>query len=593
VVQLIFVAVCVCLYLCVFLIDHDQSNVYSLLKFPANQSSSSSLKRSWPSKLIRKQQNRTRLFGYEIPIFDSEIYKNSQQFTAEEWKLWLNETIPQIEDVKMELSPVPDESPTLQNMFCPRWGYYNGTNHPIFAILTTNRPQLLNGTLYHLLCEAGADPSRVLIFPHDNKEIDLDEAREITNRYNLSLVLHNEAASSTAQHKSGEWHQRASNHVFGTLNQSYLVFLEDDLQTSPDVVTFFDGISKIMDFDSSIFCASSWNGYGYPATSGDMYALRRGDYFVGLGYMISRQHYEKKVYPILQDTPGIDWLAAHHKAMKDNRLECIFPEVSRVHHVLESNLSSLATTNWMQKDYFDNMVLSNVFNLSLDFGEVALEPYDDYVENIIFKAPQIRDLSVLPYFRNMTFTYYCASCKRSNLQAWNNIMMSILGPHRTGIMDKPFIYGLYRNTLAIRLYTNYLWIVASDSPYRGSLSDRYAEVTSVQKKAIDYQLFSGTSIGAEGLSCDEVCAALNQPGVSCREPVLNVLNNCSMLKRFMKTRRKGACTGECIVNREFYFPAVRPLPGVDRTYSCTITYARYVNCREKPPPGYRRLCYCE
>ena len=589
--QLIFVTVCVFLYLHVFLINHEQSNVYRLLRFQANQSLPL---QKWPTKLIHRQQNRTRLFGYEIPIFDSEIYKNSQQFTAEEWKLWLNETIPQIEDVKHEPS-MPIELPKLQNMLCPRWGYYNGTNHPIFAILTTGRTPLLNDTLYHLLCEAGADPSRVLIFPHDNKEVESEEIKEIANRYNLALVLYNETStSSNTQQRSEELHQRVSNHIFVTLNQSYLVFLEDDLQTSPDVVAFFDGISKIMDSDRSIFCASSWNSHGYPAVSSDMYALRRGDYFVGLGYMISRQQYETKVHPILQDTPDIDWLTAHHKAMKENHLECVFPEVSRVHHVLGPNYSSLVATNWMQKDYFDNMVLSSMFNnQSLDFGKVAREPYEDYVESLIFKAFQIRDLSILQYFRNMIFTYYCASCKRSNLQAWNNIMMSILGPHRTGAMDRPFIYGLYRNTLVIRLYTNYLWIVASDSPYRESLSNRYAELAPDQKKSIDYQLFSGTYIGAEGLSCDEVCAALNQPGVSCREPVLNILNNCSMLKRFMKTRRKGTCSGECIVNREFYFPAVRPLPGIDRTYSCTTTYARYVNCREKPPPGYRRLCYCE
>ena len=58
-----------------------------------------------------------------------------------------------------------------------------------------------------------------------------------------------------------------------------VIILEDDMEVAPDFFEYFAAMATLLDGDSSLWCASSWNDNGQRRFVSDAEALYRSDFF--------------------------------------------------------------------------------------------------------------------------------------------------------------------------------------------------------------------------------------------------------------------------------------------------------------------------
>jgi hypothetical protein len=64
---------------------------------------------------------------------------------------------------------------------------------------------------------------------------------------------------------------------FECLQAPRLIFLEEDLQVSPDFFSYFEATAPLLDQDSSLYCISAWNDQGQVGRATNSTALYRTD----------------------------------------------------------------------------------------------------------------------------------------------------------------------------------------------------------------------------------------------------------------------------------------------------------------------------
>lgn len=104
-----------------------------------------------------------------------------------------------------------------------------------------------------------------------------------------------------------------------------MIFLEEDLEVSPDFFSYFEAMKPILRNDKDLFCVSAWNDNGYQNLVLDPKAAFRTDFFPGLGWMMDKD---------LWDELRNHWAVAYwdeYMRRPDIRKHrhCIRPEISR------------------------------------------------------------------------------------------------------------------------------------------------------------------------------------------------------------------------------------------------------------------------
>lgn len=104
-----------------------------------------------------------------------------------------------------------------------------------------------------------------------------------------------------------------------------VIFLEEDLEVSPDFFSYFEAMKPILRNDKDLFCVSAWNDNGYQNLVLDPKAAFRTDFFPGLGWMMDKD---------LWDELRNHWAVAYwdeYMRRPDIRKHrhCIRPEISR------------------------------------------------------------------------------------------------------------------------------------------------------------------------------------------------------------------------------------------------------------------------
>ena len=69
-----------------------------------------------------------------------------------------------------------------------------------------------------------------------------------------------------------------------------VIIIEDDLEVSPDILSYFREMSKLLfDPNENLYCVSAWNDNGKEhQILNDPMAVYRTDFFGGLGWMLKR-----------------------------------------------------------------------------------------------------------------------------------------------------------------------------------------------------------------------------------------------------------------------------------------------------------------
>ncbi len=103
-----------------------------------------------------------------------------------------------------------------------------------------------------------------------------------------------------------------------------LIVVEDDLLFSPDFYEYFRAVAPVLDEDPTTFVVSAWSDNGFKGRVRDKYALRRTDYFPGLGWMLTRRLYKNELEDHWPREHWDHWLRS--AAINKNR-EIVFPQV--------------------------------------------------------------------------------------------------------------------------------------------------------------------------------------------------------------------------------------------------------------------------
>lgn len=200
-------------------------------------------------------------------------------------------------------------------------------------ILTCNRLELLEATVQNLLKVRGISPSDVAIL----QDGALEGVTRIGQKYGLR-VKQNTLGLNLRGGAMSDGGSRIATHYKFSLSQAFdelfpdapaMIIVEDDLLFSPDFYEYFNGLAPILEADRSLLCISAWNDNGLKGKVRNKYALKRTEFFPGLGWLVSRRLYKGELEAKWPTNHWDHWLRSPtiHKGR-----DIVFPEVPRTFH---------------------------------------------------------------------------------------------------------------------------------------------------------------------------------------------------------------------------------------------------------------------
>ena len=230
-------------------------------------------------------------------------------------------------------------------------------------ILTCCGSVSLRATLQSLLTVRGSHPSQITVIEDSASSSDDAHSSDTTTRsasaaaavaasFGARHVVHSAAPSKSWYGHSDDGspdakasriarHYRfALGHAFGAatasmapgLVSSSVVVLEDDLLFSPDLLEFFAAGAAVLRRDPSLWAVSAWNDNGFKGLVRDTHALRRTQFFPGLGWLLTRSLWENELRDRWPATHWDHWMRSQRKHRTSKGREVLFPEVPRAYH---------------------------------------------------------------------------------------------------------------------------------------------------------------------------------------------------------------------------------------------------------------------
>eukprot|EP00467_Chlorarachnion_reptans_P001578 CAMPEP_0114527776 /NCGR_PEP_ID=MMETSP0109-20121206/23812_1 /TAXON_ID=29199 /ORGANISM="Chlorarachnion reptans, Strain CCCM449" /LENGTH=558 /DNA_ID=CAMNT_0001709795 /DNA_START=254 /DNA_END=1934 /DNA_ORIENTATION=- len=240
---------------------------------------------------------------------------------------WNGEGTDKIGSLRIEHGGVPKLEGSLMDQIVKERGLLplDISRVPV-AIVAKDRPDLLRRCLESIERAESSVMNMVTIYQHGH-DPRLSSVAEDFQKQGVSLVR-NEANTN-----NGEAHVRIARHykfvlsrAFENPETSYVIVLEDDMEVSVDFFLYFQSIGRLYEVDDSIYCISTWNDNGFLNKVRDSRRVLRSEFFMGLGWLVSRKLYKEEWEP--------RWPSAHWDHwLRDPRnrkgRECVYPEISR------------------------------------------------------------------------------------------------------------------------------------------------------------------------------------------------------------------------------------------------------------------------
>lgn len=231
--------------------------------------------------------------------------------------------------------------------------YVAGGGKIPIVMMTCNRAELLKRTLASLFSVKGVTKSNVVVL-QDGKNV---QVSAVVREHGLKLEQHD----PPPQYQTADGATRIATHYKYALSKAFELFplapavivVEDDLLFSPDFLDYFEQVAPILDVDESSFLVSAWSDNGYKGKVDDPYALRRTEFFPGLGWLLPRRLYLGEL--------EAKWPTAHwdHWLRSDpiNRgREIIYPQVPRTfHNGIRGTFMDMGTHNRYFRDIAYNL----------------------------------------------------------------------------------------------------------------------------------------------------------------------------------------------------------------------------------------------
>jgi hypothetical protein len=166
------------------------------------------------------------------------------------------------------------------------------------VLLTCNRPEQLKGTLASILAVRGVTKDNLIIAQDGS----MKEVSDIVKKHGLHLIQNTEGLNLRGG-AGGDGATRIAKHYKYSLSAAFkymplspaIIIAEDDLLFSPDFYEYLTATAPILENDPSTFVVSAWNDNGFKGLVKDPHALKRSDFFPGLGWLLPRELYEKEL----------------------------------------------------------------------------------------------------------------------------------------------------------------------------------------------------------------------------------------------------------------------------------------------------------
>lgn len=196
-------------------------------------------------------------------------------------------------------------------------------NTPII-LLTCNRAALLRETIASLLTVRGVKKEQILVIQDGT----MADVAAVVKENSISLVQNH----GSLRRGSLDGAARIAEHYKFALSTGFdrfpsanaVIIVEDDLLFSPDFYEYLTSVAPILDADSSTFVVSAWNDNGFHGKVMEPYAIRRTEFFPGLGWILTRKLFKSELEEKWPHEHWDHWLRSPetHK----NR-ESIYPQV--------------------------------------------------------------------------------------------------------------------------------------------------------------------------------------------------------------------------------------------------------------------------
>eukprot|EP00004_Rigifila_ramosa_P013539 TRINITY_DN3010_c0_g1_i3.p1 TRINITY_DN3010_c0_g1~~TRINITY_DN3010_c0_g1_i3.p1 ORF type:complete len:372 (+),score=65.81 TRINITY_DN3010_c0_g1_i3:646-1761(+) len=367
---------------------------------------------------------------------------------------------------------------------------------------------------------------------------------------------------------------------------------------SPDFLDFFVQLAPLLHRDSSILCISSWNDNGFSDDGGSPTRLYRTDFFVGLGWLVSRKTVRELVTSQLWPSSHWDhWLRAPEQR-RDR--ECIYPEVSRNHNIgVEGTHSNQDFFN----KYFANVPLHSGRHTYLgDLSFLEEKNYELFMRTQILNKTHsviIQDLSEMYFWETKNFQENEAEklyvILLDDTEYWTSweIALSYFGLWSSSYMQAPF-RGTHHSSIFFRKFGRRFLLIGSHSAYASFFQERLqdlgifnylgispSDLTIPPPQPLPTEIQG--IIGNVGVSCDVTCRDASSV---CDADALPFLNHCFYLRKHFQCESCGKNLGGD--QPAFVESKEDPL-----AHACLVnTDTSLFSCSGRHPHT-RRLCPCK
>ena len=453
------------------------------------------------------------------------------------------------------------------------------------VMMTCNRANLLKTTLASLFSVRGIVRENVLVL-QDGKN---REVEAVVRDHNLQLVQHD-----PSQLRYADGATRIAKHYKYSLTAAFdhfplapaIIIVEDDLLFSPDFLDYFEQVAPILDVDATSFLVSAWSDNGYKGKVDDPYALRRTEFFPGLGWLLPRKLYKQELEDKWPSEHWDHWLRSY--PINRGR-EIIYPQVPRTYHNgIRGTFMDTGTHNRYFRDIAYNqdkhITWKKHVGVSLSGATVKSTPledktpiyaqaveavYETRIEALVSKCTHLRAAEDLSSTHGIICIWLdvAPEGKAGRLPPFEPLakFFGIWHEHSRGVHRG--LHEFYYGTGASR-YILVLNVFGHDrgggtGRIKGGRTYKYLKPDEArflqpteftqelkhsleQAQSVQHLQTSGVKVvgaRAAGLSCNQVCASETgegeEEGMACDELSLPVINSCSALQSVF------SCSGGC------------------------------------------------
>lgn len=289
-------------------------------------------------------------------------------------------------------------------------------------VMAGNRPHYLYRMLKTLRGVQGLNPSMVTVF------IDgfLDEPASVTRVFGLRAEQH--ASVSSKNSRICQHYKKSISQTFDQFpDANYLVIIEEDLDVSVDILSYFKQLLPVLENDESVYCISAWNDQGYEYTAHDASMTYRIETMPGLGWVLSRKLYKGELEA---KWPGPDvfwdWDMWMRAAEQRKGRECIIPDISRTYHF---GAKGLNVGPAMNDAYFKRHAFNTQPNVKMNPEVMYKDKYEKEIHRLIGQAellnhsqtPCTNPKDFVPDTKGKIYLFYMRMDHTRDYTTWINV----------------------------------------------------------------------------------------------------------------------------------------------------------------------------